>query len=162
VSRLGGLLRLLQGAIRAAGLTQTEVDARIGRRRGYLSHVFQGRVDLKMRDLLGALEVLEVEPRRFFEAVFPAREGSPEAVEGRRPVGQSPPTAAPSSGAASRAGKAAEDDDAALLARVRQALRAILAEPSADPPAEAQPGDVPTPEGSPGRRPGSGGSCVFP
>lgn len=62
-------LKLLQGAIRASGFTQTDVDERIGRRRGYLSHVFQRRVDLKLIDLLRVLQVLEVPADRFFAAV---------------------------------------------------------------------------------------------
>jgi hypothetical protein len=161
-SHLGRVLKLLRASIRAAGRTQAEVDSRIGRRRGYLSHVFQGRVDLKLRDLLGALEALEVEPGLFFQAVFPAPRGRPATIEDLVDLVPLKDRAALTGGATSPAGVAAADDDAALLARVRQALRAILAEPSADPPAEARPGDVPTPEGSPGRRPGSGGSCVFP
>ncbi len=72
-ARLGKLLKLLQGSIRAAGLTQTEVDERIGRRRGYLSHVFQRRVDLKVIDLLRALEVLEIDPARFFAVALGSR-----------------------------------------------------------------------------------------
>ncbi len=66
---LSRCLQLLQGAIRASGLTQTEIDERIGRRKGYLSHVFQRRVDLKVIDLLRALDALEIDPRRFFGAV---------------------------------------------------------------------------------------------
>jgi hypothetical protein len=65
-------LQLLQGAIRASGLTQTEVDQRIGRRKGYLSHVFQRRVDLKLIDLMQTLEVLGLDPRRFFGALTQA------------------------------------------------------------------------------------------
>ena len=97
-SRLERLLRLLQGAIRAAGLTQSEVDGRIGRRRGYLSHVFQRRVDLRLIDLLRTLEVLGLEPGRFFRALFSAREPALR-----------------------------REEDAELRERVRQAVRALLA-----------------------------------
>lgn len=68
--RMIRVLRLLQGAIRAAGFTQTRMDDRIGRRRGYLSHVFQRRVDLKLQDLLSTLEVLQIDPASFFRTAL--------------------------------------------------------------------------------------------
>ena len=115
---------MLQGAIRASGYTQTDIDDRIGRRRGYLSHVFQRRVDLKLIDLLRALEVLEIEPRRFFAAVTAASAGGSSGVlqlladrldwEAAR--------AAPAQPARPPA------TDAALEERVKRALRSILSQ----------------------------------
>jgi hypothetical protein len=63
---LSRLLRLLQGAIRVSGATQIEIDEKIGRRRGYLSHVFQRRVDLKLVDMLKVIAALELDPGQFF------------------------------------------------------------------------------------------------
>ncbi len=127
----------MQGAIRASGLTQTEVDERIGRRRGYLSHVFQRRVDLKVMDLLRALDALGIPPSRFFEAVA---EAAPTGSGGLlkllaqrlasdpRPAAQSlPAVAAPPSPPV--AGPAPETaDEAELEERVRIALRSVLAQ----------------------------------
>ena len=116
-------LKLLQGAIRASEFTQTDVDERIGRRRGYLSHVFQRRVDLKLIDLLRVLEVLRVSPNRFFAAV--ASEGKPsgsgvlQLIAGQL-AAEAPSTVKPSS--------PAPRDDAALEDRVRKALRSILSQ----------------------------------
>jgi transcriptional regulator with XRE-family HTH domain len=120
--RLQLLLRLFQSSIRAAGLSQTEVDERIGRRRGYLSHVFQGRVDLKLIDLLNALDALGVDPARFFQLAF----------------AQAAPSSSPSSGllecfAAARPASPAlsrsdEPVDPRLLDPVRAAVRAVLGE----------------------------------
>jgi hypothetical protein len=107
-------LKLLQGAIRASGFTQTEIDDRIGRRRGYLSHVFQRRVDLKVIDLLRALAALRIEPSRFFEAVA---SGGGDSMLQLVAGGLAEP---PSSTAAAAPETSLED-------RVRQALRAILA-----------------------------------
>jgi hypothetical protein len=114
---------LLQGAIRASGFTQTDIDDRIGRRRGYLSHVFQRRVDLKLIDLLRALELLEIEPRRFFAAVTAGATGGSSGVlqllaerldwEAARAEQAEAPEAA---------------GDAALEERVKKALRSILSQ----------------------------------
>lgn len=131
--RLGRILKLLQGSIRAAGFTQTEVDERIGRRRGYLSHVFQRRVDLKLIDLLRALETLQVDPGRFFSAALGGRTDNRAALEdlvnlvanlrdsshtGSALWAPTPPQPANESVA----------DDEQLLKRVRAAVRSILAE----------------------------------
>ena len=79
--RLQRVLRLLQGVIRAAGYTQTDIDERIGRRRGYLSHVFQRRVDLKLADLLRVLEALQVSPATFFSYIGGNGNGRAAALE---------------------------------------------------------------------------------
>lgn len=133
------ILRLLQGAIRAAGRTQTEVDERIGRRRGYLSHVFQRRVDLKLHDLLRALQALEVEPRAFFQAAFAGRAGEHPALEelmqlvsepkrqSPPPPGSAPPTSVPTVPAASAPTPVAGTvEDAELVERVRAIVRELL------------------------------------
>lgn len=56
------ILKVLRGAIRASGHTQVEIDRAIGRRRGYLSHVFHRRVHLKVRELLAVIRALDLEP----------------------------------------------------------------------------------------------------
>lgn len=118
-------LKLLQSAIRASGMTQTEVDVRIGRRRGYLSHVFQRRVDLKVEDLMLALEVLGIDAARFFETVSEAQatggSGMLRLVSQRAQA--EPVSTAPAQGS--------EDGQALLEARVRKALRSILSQLSA-------------------------------
>jgi hypothetical protein len=128
--RLAGLHRLLQSVIRGAGLTQKEVDARIGRRPGYLSHVFQGRVDLKLLDVLKALEVLKVEPGAFFRTALAGRSGERPAVEDllRLAAGLhgawllSPPARG------ARVAEAGAGEDPEVLEQVRRAVRALLAE----------------------------------
>lgn len=116
-------LRLLQGAIRASGHTQTEIDDLIGRRRGYLSHVFQRRVDLKVIDLVRALEALGIDPRRFFAALVAS--GPSANVGVLQLIADRPeePPARPAAPAASEPVAAAEP---ALEERVRTALRSIL------------------------------------
>jgi hypothetical protein len=120
-------LQLLQGAIRASGLTQTEVDQRIGRRKGYLSHVFQRRVDLKLIDLMQTLEVLGLDPRRFFGALTQAAasggSGVLELLATRLEAEEEQSRAAPPPARPSE-----RTLDAHLEARVRQTLRALLAQ----------------------------------
>lgn len=118
---LGRSLKLLQGAIRASDYTQTDIDERIGRRRGYLSHVFQRRVDLKLVDLLRALEVLGIDARRFFVAVVEGRTGGGSGVltiiAGKPPdLPAAPPTPA----------AAPQPVDPALEERVRSVVRRLL------------------------------------
>ena len=133
--RLGRILKLLQGSIRAAGFTQTEVDERIGRRRGYLSHVFQRRVDLKLVDLLRALDVLQVDPGRFFSAALGGRRSERSAtledlmslVVDLREGGQSGSVSLPASVVSSPANEGFNEE--ALLDRVRVAVRKVLSDP---------------------------------
>jgi hypothetical protein len=135
--RLGRLLRLLQGSIRAAGHTQTEVDGRIGRRRGYLSHVFQRRVDLKLIDLLRALQVLQVDPARFFRAAFAARSDERAPVDDLMQLVSELRVGWPETARSLPAEEAARDDDRELLERVREAVRTILDERTNGPVAVA-------------------------
>jgi transcriptional regulator with XRE-family HTH domain len=65
------VLSLLKRAIRSSGLSQKEVDRRIGVQPGYLSQVMIGRLDLKLKHLLRALEAIEVDPGGFFNLAFP-------------------------------------------------------------------------------------------
>ncbi len=126
---LNRCLALLQGAIRASGQTQTEIDQRIGRRKGYLSHVFQRRVDLKLIDLLRALEALELEPRRFFSALAAsATTGGSGVLELLASRVESPEEQHRGSLAAAPTGAAPPAADPALEERVRTALRSILSQ----------------------------------
>lgn len=130
--RVARVLRLLQGAIRAAGATQTEVDVRIGRRRGYLSHVFQRRVDLKLLDLLQVLEVLHLDSASFFSTALksqarPQLDDLIELVTANQssPLGR--PAGPPAPVAAATAVTAAEADlDRELLEKVRSIVRQVL------------------------------------
>lgn len=64
------ILSLLRRAIRSSGFSQKDVDRRIGVQPGYLSQVMIGRLDLKLKHLLRALDAIEVEPSAFFDLVF--------------------------------------------------------------------------------------------
>jgi hypothetical protein len=128
--QLSKLLRLLQGSIRAGGFTQTEVDERIGRRRGYLSHVFQRRVDLKVVDLLHALAVLGLAPGRFFDAALGSRPESRTSLEDLMQLVAHRREGEGEAGDGGRPAPGAEPPGPELMARVRVAVRSILTEES--------------------------------
>jgi hypothetical protein len=92
-----------------------------------LSHVFQRRVDLKLIDLLKALDALEIDPHRFFEAAFGGRSASWGPLEGLMHLAAGSPSEGSSlwheSGHANGG-----SDDPQFVARVRQAVRSILTE----------------------------------
>jgi transcriptional regulator with XRE-family HTH domain len=69
------VLSLLKRAIRSSGSSQKEVDRKIGVQPGYLSQVMIGRLDLKLKHLLRALEAIEVDPAGFFSLAFPVERG---------------------------------------------------------------------------------------
>lgn len=75
------LLSLLKRAIRSSGRSQKEVDRQIGVQPGYLSQVMIGRLDLKLKHLLRALEAIEVEPSGFFKLAFPQRSGDAKGAD---------------------------------------------------------------------------------
>lgn len=122
-------LKLLQGSIRASSLTQTEIDEKIGRRRGYLSHVFQRRVDLKLVDLLSALAVLGIPPGVFFAAVTDSTGGG--LIDLLRET-DAAPIASPAAGDRLRFGTSTTGPvhvgraESSLEQRVRQVLRRII------------------------------------
>lgn len=64
------VLALFKRAIRSSGLSQKEVDRRIGVQPGYLSQVMIGRLDLKLKHLLRGLEAIDVDPVGFFALAF--------------------------------------------------------------------------------------------
>lgn len=70
------ILLLLKRAIRSSGSSQKEVDRQIGVQPGYLSQVMIGRLDLKLKHLLRALDAIEVDPVGFFTLAFPEEAGA--------------------------------------------------------------------------------------
>lgn len=95
------LCRLLQAAIRAFGLTQQEVERRLGVSVGYLSRLFGGQIDLKLDHVVEIAEVLEVEPEEIFRLAFPPSQGVPMRNTARlreafgAPTSEAPPALPP-------------------------------------------------------------------
>ncbi len=64
---------VLRQVIRAAGLTVTEVERRIGQGPKSLRRVFCGEVDLKFKHVVSVLHVLGMPQEKFFEMAAEAR-----------------------------------------------------------------------------------------
>jgi hypothetical protein len=77
--------KLLQAAIRLVSLSNREVERRMGfsNHSGYLSRLFHGSRELKLRQLLDILEAIGIPPANFFHAAYPhpVEEGEPARVQ---------------------------------------------------------------------------------
>jgi len=71
------LCRVLKQAISALGLTQKEVESRLGLSPGYLSRLFGGQIELKVDHVVQIAKVLEVEPEEIFRLAFARSQGEP-------------------------------------------------------------------------------------
>jgi transcriptional regulator with XRE-family HTH domain len=60
------LAEALKRRIRQAGLSYSEVERRLGMGKDYLRQILAGRVDLKVKHVLGVLAAIGVEPADFF------------------------------------------------------------------------------------------------
>jgi hypothetical protein len=88
------VLAILRAAIRASGRTQIQLDAAIGRRRGYLSHVFQHRVELKLRDILKVLRSLRLDPSLVLGSLVLKGRDAPAPPKGEQPAAEETETGA--------------------------------------------------------------------
>ena len=77
------LCEVLKKAIGAMGLTQKEVEHRLGLSPGYLSRLFGGQIDLKVDHIVQIARVLEVEPGEIFRLAFPPTEDQPSQKTSR-------------------------------------------------------------------------------
>jgi hypothetical protein len=58
---------VLRQLIRAAGMSVTEVERRLGQGPKSLRRIFVGEVDLKFKHVISVLHVLDMPPEKFFE-----------------------------------------------------------------------------------------------
>lgn len=63
--------RFLATMLRAVGLSQQEVDRRLGRRHGFTSNVLTGRVELKKEHVALFLLVAGIHPNFFYNMLYP-------------------------------------------------------------------------------------------
>jgi transcriptional regulator with XRE-family HTH domain len=71
------LCEVLKKAIGALGLTQKEVEHRLGLSPGYLSRLFGGQIDLKVDHIAQIARVLDVKPEEIFRLAFPPTQDPP-------------------------------------------------------------------------------------
>ena len=76
------ILAMLRDAVRYSNLSNREVERRLGvsANSGYLSRLFAGTRELKLRQILDVLDVVGLPPANFFRATFAEPDESPESL----------------------------------------------------------------------------------
>jgi len=76
------VLAMLRDAARYSNLSNREVERRleVSDNSGYLSRLFSGARELKLRQILDILDVVGCRPRNFFRAAFAEPDEDPEAL----------------------------------------------------------------------------------
>lgn len=120
------ILNLLRTAMRLLGLSNREVERRMGLSPSYLSRLFGGTIELKVEHVLAISKAIGLDPAEFFHLAYPHPPEAPtetavalrSAVEGLKP---SPPAPKPAAGPAAP-GLTAQD----LELRIRENLRHLF------------------------------------
>lgn len=87
------VIRTLRKAFRALGLTSSEVERKMEMSPGYLSRVFAGKIELKLRHIEEIAKILGLEPAELLSLSFPPepeRRLSPAARRVREALGVEP------------------------------------------------------------------------
>jgi transcriptional regulator with XRE-family HTH domain len=71
------LLLVIRTAIRLLGLTNREVERRLGLTPSYLGRLFSGTIELKVEHVLAVSRALGLAPAEFFELAYPRRPDPP-------------------------------------------------------------------------------------
>jgi transcriptional regulator with XRE-family HTH domain len=65
---------LLKTVVRVAGMSHREMERKLGQSPGYLSRLFAGAIELKLRHIVEILGLIDVEPAEFFQLAYPPRQ----------------------------------------------------------------------------------------
>lgn len=68
VARISELLKM---AIRMSGASNREIERRLGLSGGYLSRLFSGGIELKVKHILDISDVIQLDPGEFLQIAFP-------------------------------------------------------------------------------------------
>jgi transcriptional regulator with XRE-family HTH domain len=68
----------LKTAVRLSGVSLRRIERTMGLCPGYLSRILAGRVELRVRHVLGVCRVIDLPVDSFFHAVFPRRKETPD------------------------------------------------------------------------------------
>ena len=70
-SEVQRLINILRTAMRVLGVTNREVERRLGQSPSYLSRVFSGGIELKAEHLIQIPRAMGMEPAEFFHLAYP-------------------------------------------------------------------------------------------
>jgi transcriptional regulator with XRE-family HTH domain len=71
------LMNVLRTAIRLLGLSNREIERRLGLTPSYLSRLFGGYIELKVEHVLAIVRAIGLQPSEFFELAYPRRAEPP-------------------------------------------------------------------------------------
>ncbi|HEX6901596.1 MAG TPA: helix-turn-helix transcriptional regulator [Thermoanaerobaculia bacterium] len=67
------LIKILRTAMRVLGVTNREIERKLGQSPSYLSRVFSGGIELKAEHLILIPRAMGLEPAEFFQLAYPRR-----------------------------------------------------------------------------------------
>lgn len=74
------LITILKTAMRVLGVTNREVERKLGQSPSYLSRVFSGGIELKAEHLILIPRAMGMEPAEFFQLAYPKRNDPPSSA----------------------------------------------------------------------------------
>jgi transcriptional regulator with XRE-family HTH domain len=74
---VGRVLNVLRTSIRLLGLTNREIERRLGLTPSYVSRLFAGAIELKMEHVVSISRAMGLQPWEFFELAYPRRSDPP-------------------------------------------------------------------------------------
>jgi len=71
------LLNVLRIVVRLLGLSNREIERRLGLTPSYVSRLFAGAIELKVEHILSIVRAVGLEPWEFYELAYPRRPDAP-------------------------------------------------------------------------------------
>jgi transcriptional regulator with XRE-family HTH domain len=120
------MLNVLRTSIRLLGLTNREIERRLGLTPSYVSRLFAGAIELKVEHVVAIARAMGLQPWEFFELAYPRRSDSPsEPFRAIRGLLRDMQPASESAAPPQPAGFTAEEIEEKIQVSVRKVLREL-------------------------------------
>jgi transcriptional regulator with XRE-family HTH domain len=125
------ILTVLRTSMRILGVTNREIERRLGVSVGYLSRLFHGSVELKMEHILLITQAIGLHPAEFFHLLYPQLPARPTeaAVKLRSALEGFRPTPPPQEKPAGMQAPSEEDLERLMMSSLRKLLSGLGREP---------------------------------